>query len=113
MNTFTIEGWRKGADAHTSTPVEMMHFRINEHYHLLLEKAEEALLENGLDDMMINIDMSTMELQTSNDCGELSDCQLRVYLSKAYPRGQFHLVGHLAKDASLVYSNAIMIDQLG
>ncbi|WP_419535528.1 hypothetical protein [Endozoicomonas sp.] len=113
MNTFTIEGWKKSQPSSSPIPIEMLHFRINDHYHLILEQAEETLLENGQDDMMIDIDISTMELETSKDCGGLADCQLRVYLSRDYQRGHFHLVGHSAIDGSLIYSNAVMVDQLG
>jgi hypothetical protein len=35
---------------------------------------------------------------------------MRVYLSAE--RGQFHLVGHRASDGSLIYTNAVLIDQL-
>ena len=113
MNTLTIEGWKKAQRTSKAVPVEMIHFRVNEHYHLLLEQAEEALLENGQNEMLIDIDISTMELKTSKDCGNLTDCQLRVYLSKENQRGHFHLVGRSISDGSLIYSNAIMVDQLG
>ncbi|MCY1558702.1 hypothetical protein D9M68_956600 [compost metagenome] len=53
-----------------------------------------------------------MELSTPEECGPLSDIQWRVYLD-ADERGQFHLVGHRASDGGLVYTNAVMIDQLG
>jgi len=52
-------------------------------------------------------------LVTPQECGPLSDCRLRVYLSAGDERGQFHLVGHRASDGSLIYTNAVMIDQLG
>ncbi|MNO05938.1 hypothetical protein D3C81_2275160 [compost metagenome] len=61
---------------------------------------------------MVDVDMATLGLKIPDACGALSDCQFRVYLSDDQ-RGQFHLVGHLARDGSLIYSNAVMIDQLG
>ncbi|MNF17463.1 hypothetical protein D3C80_2209880 [compost metagenome] len=57
--------------------------------------------------------MTTMELVTPDECGPLSDCQLRVYLSRDDQRGHFHLVGHRQSDGSLIFTNAVMIDQLG
>ncbi|WP_067522229.1 hypothetical protein [Endozoicomonas ascidiicola] len=113
MNTFTIEGWKKKPGAFSPTPINNLHFRINDHYHLLLEQAEESLLDSDKEDVMFAIDMETMELQLPRECGSLADCQLRVYLSQQSQRGQFHLVAHCAEDNSLVYSNAVMIDQLG
>ena len=113
MNTFTIEGWKKSPGASSPTPINNLHFRINDHYHLLLEQAEESLQDSGKEDVMFDIDMETIELQLPVECGKLSNCQLRVYLSQETQRGQFHLVGHCAKDNSLFYSNAMMIDQLG
>ena len=113
MNTFTIEGWRKQPGAASPVPINNMHFRINDHYHQLLEQAEESLLDSGKEDVMFAIDMSTIELDIPKECGQLADCQLRVYLSQESQRGQFHLVAHCKEDNSLVYSNAVMIDQLG
>ncbi|MNJ76923.1 hypothetical protein D3C77_743100 [compost metagenome] len=63
--------------------------------------------------MMIAADMEHMELITPSECGSLSDLQFRVYLSRDDERGQFHLVGHRESDGSLVYTNSVMIDQLG
>ncbi len=61
---------------------------------------------------MVDLDMSTMELITPQECGPLADYRYRVYLSQDQ-RGQFHLVGHRASDGSLVYTNAVIVDQLG
>lgn len=113
MNTLTIEGWCKGSGEQRSTPIGAFHFRVSEADHLRLERAEEELQKSGGKDMMVDADMSTMELVTPPECGPLSDCQWRVYLSGEERRGQFHLVGHRASDGSLVYSNAVMVDQLG
>lgn len=112
MNTFTIEGWCKARGAQKSTPMGQIHFHINEPDHVRLEQAEERLQQTHEPEAMLSVDMSTMELVTPQECGPLSDCQLRVYLSSDQ-RGQFHLVGHRASDGSLIYTNAVMVDQLG
>lgn len=113
MNTMTIEGWCKPEGAKKSTPIEFLHFRISEECHLQLEDVEEELQRTHAPEKYVDIDMDNMELETSKDCGPLSDCQLRVYLDKADHRAQFHLVGHRASDGSLIYSNAVMVDMLG
>ncbi|WPC06471.1 hypothetical protein ACSX1C_08965 [Pseudomonas sp. MBLB4123] len=113
MNTLTIEGWCKASGAKKSTPMGQFHFRVNEPDHVRLEQAEERLQQTHEPEAMLDVDMSTMELVTPEECGPLSDCKLRVYLSAGDERGQFHLVGHRASDGSLVYTNAVMIDQLG
>lgn len=123
MNTLSIEGWCKRSDDEKSTPVGIIQFYVNEPTHLLLEKAEERL-SKARDahetagsppetEVMVDVDLDTLELVMPEGYGPLSDCQLRVYLGGEGPRGQFHLVGHLASDGSLIYSNAVMIDQLG
>lgn len=114
MNTLTIEGWCKRSDDETSTPVGNIQFYVSEPTHLLMEKAEERL--NNTEDeseVMVDADMATLDLILPEGCGPLSDCQFRVYLGGEDRRGQFHLVGHRASDGSLIYSNAVMIDQLG
>ena len=113
MNTLTIKGWCKPSGAERSTPIGNIHFHVNESDHLRLEEAEERLQETHEPEAMVDVDMSTMDLITPDECGPLSDCQLRVYLSADDERGQFHLVGHRASDGSLIYTNAVMIDQLG
>jgi len=112
MNTFTIEGWCKAVGAQKSMPMGQIHFRISESDHVRLEQAEERLQQTHEAEALLDVDMSGMELITPEDCGPLSDCQLRVYLSQEQ-RGQFHLVGHRASDGSLVYTNAVVIDLLG
>lgn len=53
--------------------------------------------------------INSLELNTPPECGPLSDCRLRVYLSEDYQRGQFHLVSHRASDGSLIDTNAVMV----
>ncbi|MDO8697397.1 MAG: hypothetical protein Q7J74_09840 [Pseudomonas sp.] len=113
MNTLNIEGWCKtGADKH-STPMGFINFHVSEADHLRLEQAEAELQTAETPELMVAADMSTLNLETPQECGPLADCQYRVYLSSNDHRGQFHLVGHRASDGSLVYTNAVMVDQLG
>lgn len=113
MNTLTIKGWCKASSDQRSIPMGEIHFHVNDDDHLRMEAAEERLQQTHEPEVMIDVDMSKMELITPEECGPLSDCQLRVYLSKDDQRGQFHLVGHRESDGSLIYTNAVMIDQLG
>lgn len=113
MNTLTLEGWCKRAGAEDPLHIDSIHFRVSEECHLQLEAAEEELQKNHQAEAFVEIDMTSLELETSADCGALENCRLRVYLSPLDSRGHFHLVGHRASDHSLVYSNAVMVDQLG
>jgi hypothetical protein len=125
MNSLSIEGWCKRSDDEKSTPVGFIQFYVSEPTHLLLEKAEEHLnkakeaheaeesLRSDETEVMVDADMATLDLVLPEGCGPLSDCQFRVYLGGEDQRGQFHLVGHRESDGSLIYSNAVMIDQLG
>ena len=113
MNTLTIEGWCKTSDDKKSTPIGSIHFHVDDDSHLRMEEAEERLQNTHEAEIMIDVDMSNMELVTPEECGQLSDCQYRVYLSSSEQRGFFHLVGHRATDGSLIYTNSVMVDQLG
>jgi len=113
MNTMTLDCWNKPQGAERSTSIGLISFRVSEAAHLELEKAEEQLHATPEKDYMLDMNMADMELETPEGFGPLSDCQLRLYLRQDDLRGQFHLVGHRAKDGSLVYSNAVMVDQLG
>lgn len=110
MSALTIEGWCKTSGAQKSTPVGEIHFDIDAPLHLRLEEAEEHLQKTHEREAMVDVDMSSMDLILPEGYGPLSDCQMRVYLHDE--RGQFHLVGHRASDGSLIYTNAVLIDQL-
>ncbi|MCY1287413.1 hypothetical protein D9M68_368740 [compost metagenome] len=112
MSTLTIEGWCKPDNALRSTPLGEFHFEIGGSNHLRLEQAEERLQDSHEKEAMVDADMAELHLVPPEDCGPLTDCRFRVYLSTQEQRGQFHLVGHRASDGSLVYTNAVLIDQL-
>lgn len=113
MNTMTIDGWCKTSAEQKSTPIGLIHFHVDDESHLRMEEAEQQLQETHESEIMIDVDMSSLELETPKECGPLSDCQLRVYLNSEDQRGFFHLVGHRANDGSLIYTNSVMVEQLG
>jgi hypothetical protein len=114
MNTLTVEGWCRKSDAQPPMPLERIRFHISDRCHLQLEAAEEELRRTHEPEKFVDVDMRELALQTPAECGPLAHCQLRVYLGGMdNSRGQFHLVGHRASDDSLVYTNAVMVDQLG
>ncbi|AZC37002.1 hypothetical protein [Pseudomonas chlororaphis] len=110
MSALTIEGWCKSSDGQKSMPLGEIHFYVDGPLHLRLEEAEERLQKTHEQEAMVDVDMDTMELIMPEEYTPLSDCWMRVYLQ--HGRGQFHLVGHRASDGSLIYSNAVLIDQL-
>jgi hypothetical protein len=113
MNTLTVEGWCKKPGAQ-AMPLERIRFHISERCHRQLEAAEEELHRTHEPEKFVGVDMRELALQTPAECGPLVKCQLRVYLGGMdNRRGQFHLVGHRSSDDSLVYTNAVMVDQLG
>ncbi|MBU6959580.1 hypothetical protein KRR23_17805 [Pseudomonas sp. CVAP len=110
MSALTIEGWCKISGNQKSIPVGEIHFDVDGPLHLRLEEAEEHLQQTHEPEAMVDVNMSSMDLIIPEGYGPLSDCQMRVYLQ--HSRGQFHLVGHRASDGSLIYTNAVLIDQL-
>jgi hypothetical protein len=119
MSTLTIEGWRKASQDQKSTPIGEVHFYVDGNSHARLEQAEEQLQKTHAADIMIDVDEASLDLKLPAGYGPLSDCQFRVYLNHerddklADGRGQFHLVGHQASDGCLIYTNAVLIAQLG
>ncbi|HEX5844072.1 MAG TPA: hypothetical protein VFY62_16475 [Pseudomonas sp.] len=112
MSSLSIEGWCKAHSTQRSTPLQQIHFYLNGNDHLRLEQAEEHLQRTHEPDVMVEVDMATLDLRLPQDCGPLADCKLRVYLRPDDQRGQFHLVGHRASDGCLIYTNAVLIAQL-
>lgn len=112
MRSLSIEGWCKTDSTQKSTPLEQIHFYLSGEDHQRLEQAEMHLQKTHEPEIMVDVDMAILDLKLPADCGPLSDCKLRVYLRPDDQRGQFHLVGHRASDGSLIYTNAVLIDQL-
>lgn len=112
MSSLSIEGWCKTSSMEKSTPVEQIHFYLNGNDHLRLEQAEERLQRTHEPEVMIDVDLTTLQLKVPQGYGPLIDCKLRVYLRPDDQRGQFHLVGHRESDGSVVYTNAVLISQL-
>lgn len=112
MSSFSIEGWCKSPGAKHSIPIEHIEFYLNGDDHLHLEQAEEHLQQSHEKEIMVAVNLATLDLHMPVGYGPLADCKLRVYLRKDDQRGQFHLVGHRFNDGSLIYSNAVLIDQL-
>lgn len=112
MNPVTLDGWCKPDDAANPIPVESIHFFVTEMQHRELERAEEELQQTQAKEKLIDVDLDSLKLEVSPDCGPLEECQFRVYLSPIDQRGHFHLVGRRIADHSLVYSNSVMVDQL-
>lgn len=112
MSSFSIEGWCKPSGAAQSTPIEHIAFYLNGDDHLHLEQAQEHLQQGHAKEVMVEVDLDTLDLHLPMGYGPLADCKLRVYLREDDQRGQFHLVGHRLNDGSLIYSNAVLIDQL-
>jgi hypothetical protein len=112
MSTLTIEGWCKVSSEQRPIPVLDIHFCLNGTDHLHLEQAEEYLQRTQESEVMVDVDLATLELGLPKEHEPLSDCKLRVYLNPDTQRGHFHLIGHRASDGSLIYSNAVLIDQL-
>ncbi|MFV3307462.1 hypothetical protein ACNFBT_19515 [Pseudomonas sp. NY15181] len=112
MSAMTLEGWCKTSADQKPIPLEDIHFFVSDADHLRLEQAEDYLQNSGKRDVMVDADLDNLDLKMPEGYGPLSDCQYRVYLSHSDQRGHFHLVGHRASDGSLIYTNAVLIDQL-
>ena len=110
MSNLTVEGWYKKNIDDKAIPLGNIHFYVDGPLHLRLERAEEHLQKTLEPETLVQVDMHSLDLKLPDECGPLSDCHMRVYLH--YDRGQFHIVGHRAVDGSLMYTNAILIDQL-
>ena len=113
MNRLTVEGWCRKFDVEAPIPLAGIRFRISAACHLELEKAEEELEKTHAPEKFVIVDVSTLDLELPAEVGALADCQIRVYLSPLDGRGQFHLVGHRSSDGALVYTEPVMVDQLG
>ncbi|KPU60758.1 hypothetical protein AN403_4678 [Pseudomonas fluorescens] len=110
MSALTIEGWCKPSPDQKSIPIGEIHFYVDGPLHVRLEEAEERLQKTHEREAMVDVDMDSMDLKMPEGYAPLSDCQMRVYLHDE--RGQFHLVGHRKSDGRLIYTNAVLIDQL-
>jgi hypothetical protein len=109
VTMLTLEGWRKAPGADTAQPLGRMSFQVSGRCHEALEAAGEELQRTGDPEAFIDVSPDELALEMPLECGPLVDCQFRVYLSEDDNRIQFHLVGHSARDNSLVYTNPTLV----
>jgi hypothetical protein len=115
MNSFNIEAWCKPEGAEKSVPLGLIRFRVTPDMHLKLADAEDQLSDSS-DQLELDIDIAQdgLALETPSECGALKDCKFHVYRHHRHDeRGHFFLVGRRVSDNALIYSNAVVIDQLG
>lgn len=111
MNTMSLESWCKPKGFEQSIASGVIGLRINDDYHLTLEQEAARLEKEGIREKLIPIETGELEMTLPSELGEISDCSLRLYLDEEH-RGHFHLVAHRASDDALIYTNAVMVEQL-
>ena len=109
MTMLTLEGWREAPGSDAPQPLQQIRFYVSGRYQRALEAAGEELLRTGDPERFIEVNPDEISLQMPPECGPLADCRFRVYRSKEDDRTQFHLVGHAARDNSLVYTNPTLV----
>ena len=112
MSSLSIEAWVKPNPTAKSVPAGVIEFYISGDDKVRMEQAQEFLQTSTEKEVFLDVDYSTLALVPPQGFGEMTDCQLRVYLRAEDQRGQFHLVGRRAQDGALIYTNAMMIDML-
>lgn len=81
--------------------------------HLKLEKLEESMQAEGGSETYLDCGRE-VDITNSDNIRDVSDWRVRVFLSRDdVRRGMFHLVGQRHSDQSVIYSNTVMVDQLG
>ncbi len=105
----TVETHLKPNQNQASRDVGLTKMLIEESVYHMLEEMEDELVESNQREMFKDIEPESIHLQMPDNFGELSDCQVRMYMPRGVDSGQFHLVGHRASDNSLVYTDAVMV----
>jgi hypothetical protein len=67
MSRFSIQGWCKTGTTQKSTPVEQIHFYLSDDDHLRLEQAEAHQQQSHAPEVMIDVDMATLDLRVPQD----------------------------------------------
>jgi hypothetical protein len=67
MSSFSIDGWCQTGSTQKFTPVEQIHFYMSGNDRLRLEQAEEQLQQSHAPEVMIDVDMTTLDLQVPQD----------------------------------------------
>lgn len=104
-----LETYRKPALIGSSESVGYAKVMVGNGGYRELERLEERLRESEQDELMLDIDASDIELELPDDCGDMSDCKVRVYLDGETRAGLFHVVGRSSRDSSLVYTEPAMV----
>ena len=104
-----LETYRKPTLEGSSESVGHARVVVRDGGYRALERLEERLRESEQDELMLDIGASDIELELPDECGDMSDCKLRVYLDGETRAGLFHVVGRTSRDSSLVYTEPAMV----
>lgn len=82
---------------------------IGEEEYLLLQDLENKLQASGASKAVEEIDAGLLNFDPPDDCGDLADCKVQVYLGEEAEAGHFHLVARRVADDSQIHTNSIML----
>lgn len=113
MQNLDLEAWRKPSLDSQSEPINNIRFYVDQETHIKLEKAEEEIANSDIQEKFVDANEGTLELSSPDAISKLKDIQFRVYRDNTFDRGQFHLVAKDSANNDIIYTNAVMVDQLG
>jgi hypothetical protein len=104
-----LETFRKTASDERSESIGHSKMVVRDASYRALARLEEALKGREQNEMMIDIDANKLQLDTPDECSDLSDCKIRLYIDEESRAGLFHVVGRQARDNSLIYTEPAMV----
>lgn len=74
-----------------------------------LEQLEERLKTMDESELMMDIESDSFQVSAPDGCDDLYDCKVRLFMDHESDSGLFHIVGRLARDNSLVYTEPAVV----
>ncbi len=82
---------------------------IGEDGYLALSRLEQELLQTDQDELLMDTDEKTVQLDAPVGQGELHDSKVRVFLDEETRAGVFHLVARHSRDNSMIFTEPTML----
>lgn len=82
---------------------------IGEEGYLALSRLEQELQRSGQDELLLDADQNTIQLDAPIKEDELHDSKVRVFLDEDTKAAVFHLVARHSRDNSMIFTEPTML----
>ena len=105
----SLDTYRKSSSHQTSENIGRSSIVVGDAGYRALGELEERLKRLDQTELLMDMESGSFQVNAPDGCEDLRDCKVRLFLDDETDSGLFHIVGRLARDNSLVYTEPTVV----